>query len=72
MHDEDSPGIDRTVPYDRLPEFLTPDELRAYLGLSRNGVYALLQRDEIPHVRFGRLIRIPKTALATRGRSCSR
>ena len=56
----------RTIPYDELPEYLTPGELRAYLSLSRNGVYELLRRNEIPHVRFGRLIRIPKTALRQR------
>jgi len=33
------------------------------LSLSRNGVYDLLRRGEIPHRRFGRIIRIPKTAL---------
>jgi excisionase family DNA binding protein len=54
----------RTVPYEQLPEFLTPEEARAYLAISRNGMYELLRRGEIPHRRFGRLIRIPKTALA--------
>jgi excisionase family DNA binding protein len=53
----------RKVPYEELPEFLTPEELQAYLGLSRNTVYELLRRNEIRHVRFGRSIRIPKVAL---------
>jgi excisionase family DNA binding protein len=56
-------AISRSVPYEELPEFLTPDELCGYLALSRNTVYELLRRQEIPHVRFGRLIRVPKTAL---------
>jgi excisionase family DNA binding protein len=51
------------MPFDDLPELLTPEEFRAYLGLGRNTVYELLRRHEIPSVRFGRLIRIPKTAL---------
>jgi excisionase family DNA binding protein len=55
----------RTMPFDQLPEFLTPDEVRAYLNVSRNTVYELLRRNEIPHVRFGRLIRVPKAALRT-------
>jgi excisionase family DNA binding protein len=54
-----------TTPYDQLPEFLSPDEVRVYLRLSRNTIYELLRREEIPHVRFGRTIRIPKAALRT-------
>ena len=49
--------------FDDLPEYLTPAEVQAYLRLSRNTVYEALRRGEIPHVRFGRLIRIPKAAL---------
>ena len=60
-----APPLARSIPYELLPEFLTPEEFRQYLGLSRNGVYELLRRQQIPHVRFGRLIRIPKTALRT-------
>lgn len=52
-----------TVPYSDLPEYLTPAEVQAYLSLSRTTVYDLLRRNEIQHVRFGRSIRIPKTAL---------
>ena len=55
--------IRRRTPLDVLPEFLTPDEFRTYVGIGRSTVYDLLRRDEIPHVRFGRCIRIPKTAL---------
>lgn len=58
--------VTRLVPYDQLPEFLSPAEFQAYLGLGRNTVYDLLRRDEIPHVRYGRTIRIPKTALQCR------
>lgn len=42
---------------------VTPAELQAYLNLSRNTVYELLKQNKIPHVRFGRLIRIPKSVL---------
>ena len=55
--------IDRRTPVEALPEFLSPDEFRIYVGLSRSTVYDLLRRDEIPHVKFGRCIRIPKSAL---------
>lgn len=53
----------RSTPYADLPEFLTPDEFRAYLDLGRNTVYDLLKQGAVPHRRFGRVIRIPKTAL---------
>ena len=57
-------AISRQTPFDALPEFLTPDEFRMYVGLGRTTEYDLLRRDEIPHVKFGRYIRIfPKTAL---------
>ena len=55
--------ITRTTPYDDLPEFLTPSETMAYLGLSRGTVYDLIGRNKIEHVRFGRMIRIRKSAL---------
>lgn len=53
----------RSVPFSDLPEFLTPVEFQAYLDLSRSTVYELLRRNQIAHVRFGRQIRIPKSAL---------
>jgi excisionase family DNA binding protein len=65
----ESATVRRTLRYDELPEFLTPDEFRAYMNLGRNTVYDLLRRGEIPHVRFGRTIRIPKTALRLSGSS---
>lgn len=57
----------RVTPYNDLPEYLTPDEFRAYVSLGRNTIYDLLRRKEIPFVRFGRAIRIPKTALRLSG-----
>ena len=55
--------IDRSTPLEALPEFLSPEEFREYVGISRSTIYDLLRRDEIPHVKFGRCIRIPKSAL---------
>lgn len=57
------PAIRRQTPFEDLPEFLSPEEFRAYVGLSRSTVYDLLRRAEVPHVKFGRCIRIPKSAL---------
>jgi excisionase family DNA binding protein len=58
-----SDTLTRHTHYDDLPEYLTAEECRTYLALSRGGMYDLLRRGEIPHRRFGRVIRIPKTAL---------
>lgn len=64
-HDEapSGPPITAATPFPLLPELLSPEECRAYLRLGRSTMYELLRRDEIPHVRFGRCIRIPKAAL---------
>jgi excisionase family DNA binding protein len=58
-------AIDRRTPVAELPEFLSPEEFMHYMGISRSTVYDLLRRDEIPHVRLGRCIRIPKSAVLT-------
>ena len=59
------PAIDRRTPVEALPQFLSPQEFRTYVGISRSTMYDLLRRDEIPHLKFGRCIRIPKSALLT-------
>jgi excisionase family DNA binding protein len=60
----ESQQLSRKTPVEQLPEFLTPEELTAYLQLSRNTVYELLRTQQIQSVRFGRTIRIPKSALS--------
>ncbi len=58
--------VSRTTPVDALPELLTPEEFRRVTGLGRATTYDLIRRGLIPSVRFGRLIRIPKSALLVR------
>jgi excisionase family DNA binding protein len=55
--------INRRTPFNLLPEYLSPDEFRAYTGLARSTVYDLLRRQQIPHRKFGRCIRIHKSVL---------
>ena len=55
--------ITRATPVEELPEFLSPEEFRTYVGIGRATCYDLLRRGDIPSVRFGRVIRIPKSAL---------
>ena len=57
--------VERHTPFDVLPEYLTPEEFRQYLGIARGTAYDLLRRGEVPSVKFGRLIRVPKSALSS-------
>ena len=49
--------------YDDLPDLLTPADAQAFLQVSRNTMYDLLRTQAVPSIRFGRLIRIPKSSL---------
>lgn len=55
--------VTRHMTFDDLPQFLTVSELCTWLSLGRSTAYDLLRRGDIKHVRFRRVIRIPKNAL---------
>jgi excisionase family DNA binding protein len=55
--------ITRHTPLADLPEFLTVEELQIWLGIGRGLAYAQVRAGEIPSVRIGRLVRIPRAAL---------
>lgn len=42
---------------------LSVSEAAKLLGVGRNHLYTLINEGKIPHVRFGRLIKIPRTEL---------
>jgi excisionase family DNA binding protein len=44
-------------------DVLTPEETAKVLRIGRNATYEAIQRGEIPSVRIGRKIRVPKLAL---------
>lgn len=44
-------------------DYLTVREFAQRAGISVRTVYRLVERDELRHVKFGRAIRIPVTAL---------
>lgn len=48
---------------DDLPAFLTVDEAAAILRLGRTAAYEAATRGELPTVRFGRRLRVPRGAL---------
>lgn len=52
--------------FDRLPDWVSPEEVRVFLGLGRATVYELIRSHQLPSRKFGRQIRIPKDALAPR------
>lgn len=49
--------------YDQLPDVLTVEELCAFLKISPNTAYELIRQGDLPSIRIGRSIRIPKRAL---------
>ena len=44
-------------------ELLTVEEAAAYLRISRDLAYELCRRRELPHLRLGRVIRVPRQGL---------
>lgn len=54
------------VDINALPFLLTPDEAAQVLRIPRSTVYDLAARGEIPRVKLGRTVRIPKAALIER------
>lgn len=54
-------NIQKTI--DKLPDWMTPEEARAFLRLGKSTMYDRLRSGEIPSRRFGRQYRIAKEAL---------
>ena len=47
--------ITRHTPLEDLPEFLTPEEYQAFLGISRAKAYADIKAGHVRAEQFGRL-----------------
>jgi excisionase family DNA binding protein len=54
--------VTRQTRFEDLPDFLSVEEFRIYLGIGRSTAYDLLRRGEVSCVRFGRVIRVPRAA----------
>ena len=50
---------------DDLPLFLDVETAAHLIGISRSSAYDAIRRGEIPTVRFGRRLRVPRGALLT-------
>lgn len=55
-----------TASPEALPEFLTVAEFGRLLRLGRSKAYDAVRRGDVPSLRFGKVIRIPRSALAVR------
>ena len=55
--------MDSTPAVNTKPETLTVDETAALLRLGRNATYDGIRRGEIPSVRIGKRILVPRLAL---------
>jgi excisionase family DNA binding protein len=55
--------ITRQTRFEDLPDFLSVEEFRTYLGIGRSTAYDLLRRGDVSCVRFGRVIRVPRVAV---------
>lgn len=46
-----------------LPPVLTVEETARFMRISRGAAYEAVRANEIPHIRIGRTIRVPRAAL---------
>ncbi len=59
----DKPGTDTgALPRER-PETYSVPEAGRIIGLGKNASYEAARRGELPVLRFGRLLRVPRAAL---------
>lgn len=59
-------------PRSKMPDWLTVREASEWLRIGRRQCYALVHSGDIPSVRFGRTIRIPRHALTQMTHATSR
>jgi excisionase family DNA binding protein len=54
-----------TTAPDSRETYLTVTQVCETLAISRPTLYSLLQRGDLPHIRIGRVFRIPQSSLAS-------
>ena len=55
--------ITRATPLADLPELLRVDELACWADCGRGTIYEAIRCGTLPHVRVGRLVRVPRAGL---------
>ncbi len=56
--------IDRRTPLEELPDMCRVSEAATWLDCSEGVLYKMIRQNQIAAVRIGRLVRIPRSALA--------
>jgi excisionase family DNA binding protein len=56
---------------DDLPLFMNVEQAARVIGISRSSAYDAIRSGELPAVRFGRRLRVPREALLAIGRSAA-
>lgn len=49
--------------FERYPDLLTAKDIEQVLGISRTSVYRMINRNELPYVKIGKLYKFPKSEL---------
>jgi excisionase family DNA binding protein len=52
------------TPLEDLPQFLTVEEWRTLMRIGRSTAYDLIRQGVLPAIRWGRVVRIPREAVA--------
>jgi excisionase family DNA binding protein len=55
--------LGQPISFDALPDWVPPAQAAEYLHSGLTTIYALCNRGVLPYKRFGRLLRVPKSAL---------
>ena len=65
-NDAQAPSPEQILEPSQHPEFLTVCEWATITRVGRSKAYAAVREGEVPHIRFGKIIRIPRSALEVR------
>lgn len=57
--------ITRATPLSELPELLSVPEAATWLHIGRGLAYEMVRRGDLPSVRLGRLVRVPRAGLVS-------
>lgn len=64
-----STGVTRHTPFDKLPEWLTVEEIQELLHTGRTATYDAVRSGKWRVLKAGRLIRVHKSAFAPEDRA---
>lgn len=59
-----APRVTATTPWEQVPHALTVEEAGILLGVCKDSVYAAIASGDVPHLRIGNRLVVPKLKLA--------